>query len=60
VSESVPEAVAEQAWRRYRAGELGDEISRWLAQVGYAVTPDEVLVIAYEHECDTADRESYG
>jgi hypothetical protein len=50
VTESVPEALAEHVWARRQSGESCERISAWLAQIGYAVLPDEVSVIAFEYE----------
>jgi hypothetical protein len=49
-AELVPEAIAEQVWRRRNAGESSAAVSLWLARIGYVVRPDEVDVIASEYE----------
>ena len=51
VTESIPEVVAEHVWQRHRSGHSAQEVSAWLARIGYTVAADEVPVIAYEQEC---------
>jgi hypothetical protein len=50
VTESVPEAFAEQVWTGRQSGESCEQISRWLSQIGYRVHPDEVAIIAVQYE----------
>jgi hypothetical protein len=57
VADELPETVAARVVERLENGEAVAEVSAWLVDLGYRVSPDEVAVIASQARQRRDDRQ---